>query len=164
MEVTQEVIAQNRVGCFSLPEHLLLDPEIVSIMSWMVVVRCEHLFDKRVFEYVAYSNMFKSIPRDEYNYAPVYYFARSKSTGDMVALEAAKKDVVVEYPSLAKERESRTVSIAPVAPVPANGGGADIVLEPVVEPKVAKKKPTNKPKPTSIVLDERPSGVGETVG
>jgi len=122
MEITQNLVSDNMIGCFEVSEHSLLDPEIVAIMQSIVVIRCEYLYDLRVFEYVGYSNFFKPLPRKTYISAPRYYFARSKSTGDIVAIEAGKETGKVEWgaernPEEEVEPGTKTETVAKTIPI-----------------------------------------------
>lgn len=63
---------KRRVGKFSIDREYIYDmPEIVrAIMGRCIIVRCELMFDKNAFEYVAISPDFDLLPKGEI--APTY--------------------------------------------------------------------------------------------
>lgn len=65
-------VKENRVGRFFISEPMLRDnPAMVrSVMARCVIVRCEMIYDRRAFEYYAYSPDYDEMP--ENTCAPQY--------------------------------------------------------------------------------------------
>ena len=52
----------HRAGAFCLDEDIINSPAINLVFSQVAVIRCEHNHFQKLFEYHAYSRLFKEIP------------------------------------------------------------------------------------------------------
>ena len=56
-----QVDIEHRIGKFHLPEAIATDPDFLGLMAYMLILRCEHIYYTRIFEYVACSPLFDEI-------------------------------------------------------------------------------------------------------
>lgn len=52
----------RRAGILFIDHATIFDPIVMAIMSQLVIVRCEYIFPKQQFEYIAYSRHFSEVP------------------------------------------------------------------------------------------------------
>lgn len=61
---TNTLLAENRIGLFEISDMIFANytkEELLDFMSNFAIVHCKHRYDKRRFEYAAYSPLFEPV-------------------------------------------------------------------------------------------------------
>ncbi len=77
----------SRVGKFTVESELVRrgEPLLFALLSQVIVLRCEHLYYKNQFEYVAYSSHFR--PCHSAEVPPSYFIVAHQTDGEVTGFE-----------------------------------------------------------------------------